>query len=318
MKIKSRKVIVIGAGHVGSHVGFSFVTQGACDELVYIDIDEKKAQAQSEDTEDSVVYLPHHVKVKAGDYSDVDDAEIIVISAGPLPDAGKTRMESLGTTLECLESIVQGIKNSKFSGIIINISNPADVVTAYLQKRLNYPTERILSTSTTLDSARLRKALARNLNIDQKSIYAYVMGEHGESQMVPWSCASIFGKSLLDLMKENPDTYGKLDLNKIADEARAGAWVVIDGKGSTEFGIGTSCVEIAKTIFANERKVCMISTLLKGEYGQENVYASVPAILGNEGVIKVIELPLTEKELIEFGNSCEIMRKNTNKALNMN
>lgn len=315
MDIKLRKVVIIGAGHVGSHVGFSFVTQGACDELVYIDTNTDKAIAQAEDTEDAVVYLPHNVNVKAGNYSDIDDAEIIVISAGPLPNMNQTRMDTLKDTIECIKPIVKGIKESKFSGIIINISNPADVITHYLQQNINYPSERILSTSTTLDSSRLRKVLSRELNIDQKSIYAYVMGEHGESQMVPWSCASIFGKNLYDLMKEYPETYGHLNLEKIANDARLGGWVVLKGKGSTEFGIGTSCVEIAKTIFSDERKVCMVSTLLKGQYGQENVYASVPAIVGKNGVVDIIELPLNNAELKEFSNSCEVMRKNFNLSL---
>jgi len=315
MDIKLRKVVIIGAGHVGSHVGFSFVTQGACDELVYIDTNTDKAIAQAEDTEDAVVYLPHNVNVKAGNYSDIDDAEIIVISAGPLPNMNQTRMDTLKDTIECIKPIVKGIKESKFSGIIINISNPADVITHYLQQNINYPSERILSTSTTLDSSRLRKVLSRELNIDQKSIYAYVMGEHGESQMVPWSCASIFGKNLYDLMKEYPETYGHLNLEKIANDARLGGWVVLKGKGSTEFGIGTSCVEIAKTIFSDERKVCMVSTLLKGQYGQENVYASVPAIVGKDGVVDIIELPLNNAELKEFSNSCEVMRKNFNLSL---
>ena len=315
MNIKARKIVIIGAGHVGSHVGFSLATQGVCDELVYIDID--KAIAQAEDTADAIVYLPHRIRVKAGDYSDLTDAEIAIISVGPLPNLTETRMDTLGKTINCLQSVIEGIKSSKFSGIIIDISNPADVITYYLQTKLNYPSNKILSTSTTLDSARLRKTLAKKLNIDQKSIYAYVMGEHGESQMVPWSVATIFGKSILDLMKEQPETYGKLNLDEIANDARYGGWLVLKGKGSTEFGIGTSCVELVKTIFADERKVCMVSTLLNGEYGQKNIYASVPAILGSNGVEKIVELPLSKEDLEKFANSCEIMRKNYNLALSL-
>ena len=317
MNIKARKIVIIGAGHVGSHVGFSLATQGVCDELVYIDIDKDKAIAQAEDTADAIVYLPHRIRVKAGDYSDLTDAEIAIISVGPLPNLTETRMDTLGKTINCLQSVIEGIKSSKFSGIIIDISNPADVITYYLQTKLNYPSNKILSTSTTLDSARLRKTLAKKLNIDQKSIYAYVMGEHGESQMVPWSVATIFGKSILDLMKEQPETYGKLNLDEIANDARYGGWLVLKGKGSTEFGIGTSCVELVKTIFADERKVCMVSTLLNGEYGQKNIYASVPAILGSNGVEKIVELPLSKEDLEKFANSCEIMRKNYNLALSL-
>jgi len=319
MAIKSRKVVIIGAGHVGSHVGFALAIQGTCDEIVYIDVDKEKALAQAEDTADATIYLPHHINIKSGNYSDVDDAEIIVISAGPLPElgTGETRMDTLGKTIKCLNSIVDGIKSSKFQGIIISISNPADVIAHYIQKKTGHPVEKVISTSTTLDSARLRKYLSRELNIDQKSIYAYVMGEHGESQMVPWSCATIFGKSLLSLMKEQPTKYGHLNLEKIANDGRLGGWVILEGKGSTEFGIGASCNEIVKTIFANERKVSMVSTLLMGQYGVEGVYASVPAILGKDGIIDIIELPMTPQELEKFKESCEIMRKNFNLAVNI-
>ena len=319
MSIERRKVVIIGAGHVGSHVGFSLVTQGVCEEIVYIDVDKDKAIAQAEDTMDATVYCPHHVDVKVGDYSDLDDADIAVMCAGPLPDLskGEDRVGSMGTTLRCLGSIIEGIKSSKFDGIIISISNPADIIAAYLQYKTGYPEKKLISTSTTLDSARLRKTLARELNIDQKSIYAYALGEHGETQMVPWSCASIFGKPLFKLMEEYPDTYGKLDLDRIAADARYGGWLVYKGKGSTEFGIAASCVEIIKTIFGDEKKVCTVAVKLHGEYGQSDVYASVPAIIGRNGVEGVIELDMNEDELKLFAQSCDGMRKNFQAALEM-
>ncbi len=319
MGIERRKVVIIGAGHVGSHVGFSLVTQGVCEELVYIDTDHDKAVAQTEDTMDATVYCPHHVDVKAGDYSDLDNADIAVIAAGPLPDMskGEDRVDAMGKTIKCMGSIVDGIKNSKFNGIIISITNPADVIARYIQYNTGYPEKKLISTSTTLDSARLRKMLARELNIDQKSIYAYAFGEHGESQMVPWSCATVFGKPLLKLMEEYPDTYGKLDLDKIAADARYGGWLVLKGKGSTEFGIAASCVEIIKTIFADEKKVCTVAVKLNGEFGQKDVYASVPAILGRDGVEGIIEIEMNEEELNLFVDSCENMRRNFETALSM-
>lgn len=319
MSIARRKIVIIGAGHVGSHVGYSLVTQGVCEELVYIDIDNDKAIAQTEDTMDATVYCPHHVDVKHGDYSDLDDADICVISAGPLPDMskGEDRVTAMGKTMVCMGSIVEGIKNSKFDGVIISITNPADIIARFIQHKTGYPERKVLSTSTTLDSARLRKMLARELGIDQKSIYAYALGEHGESQMVPWSCATIFGKPLLELMKEYPDTYGKLDLDKIAGDARYGGWLVLAGKGSTESGIGASAVEIIKTILNDEKKVCTVSVMLHGEYGQEGVFASVPAIVGRNGIEGVIEIDMNEKELKQFADSCDAMRANFEVALKM-
>ena len=315
--IKTRKIAIIGAGHVGSHAGYSLASQGLVENIVYIDIDKKKAFSQALDIFDSIVYLSHRIIVKDGDYSDIDDADIMVICAGPLPNMSQTRMDTLGDTVAVMKDIISNIKKTKFAGIIINISNPADVITHYIQNQLNYDYKKIISTSTTLDSARLRRALSEELNIDQKSIYAYSLGEHGESQMVAWSTVTIAGKPLFELIKEKPEKYGKLDLNKIAEKGKKGGWEVLGGKGSTEFGIGASLSEVVKAIICNEHRVLPVSVYLNGEYGQKDVYASVPAVLGKDGVEEIIELNMTEEEKKLFDNSCKIMSKNYKLALSM-
>ena len=315
--IKTRKIAIIGAGHVGSHAGYSLASQGLVENIVYIDIDKKKAFSQALDIFDSIVYLPHRIIVKDGDYSDIDDADIMVICAGPLPNMSQTRMDTLGDTVAVMKDIISNIKETKFTGIIINISNPADVITHYIQNQLNYDYKKIISTSTTLDSARLRRAISEEINIDQKSIYAYSLGEHGESQMVAWSTVTIAGKPLLELIKEKPEKYGKLDLNKIAEKGKKGGWEVLGGKGSTEFGIGASLSEVVKAIICNEHRVLPVSVYLNGEYGQKDVYASVPAVLGKDGVEEIIELNMTEEEKKLFDNSCKIMSENYKLALSM-
>ena len=315
--MKTRKIVIIGAGHVGSHCGFSLITQGVCDELVYIDTDKDKAVAQALDLEDATVYLPHHVNVRAGGYDELTDADAAVMAAGPLPDGNQTRMDTLGATIREMKTIVGSMRDSGFSGMLISISNPADVIAHYLQERVGLPSKHVISTSTTLDSARLRRALSERVGLDQKSIHAYVMGEHGESQMVPWSNASVSGVPLTELMKKKPEIYGKLDLKEVAEAARKGGWTILFGKKSTEFGIGTALTEIVKTIFHNERKILPVSCLLEGQYGQKDVYASVPAVLGADGVERIVEIDMTPEELKQFGDSCETMRKNFNIALNM-
>ena len=315
--IKTRKIAIIGAWHVGSHAGYSLASQGLVENIVYIDIDKKKAFSQALDIFDSIVYLPHRIIVKDGDYSDIDDADIMVICAGPLPNMSQTRMDTLGDTVAVMKDIISNIKETKFTGIIINISNPADVITHYIQNQLNYDYKKIISTSTTLDSARLRRAISEEINIDQKSIYAYSLGEHGESQMVAWSTVTIAGKPLLELIKEKPEKYGKLDLNKIAEKGKKGGWEVLGGKGSTEFGIGASLSEVVKAIICNEHRVLPVSVYLNGEYGQKDVYASVPAVLGKDGVEEIIELNMTEEEKKLFDNSCKIMSENYKLALSM-
>ncbi|MEI0603279.1 L-lactate dehydrogenase [Brachyspira alvinipulli] len=314
--IKRRKVVLIGAGHVGSHAGYALASQGLVEEIIYIDIDEKKAFSQALDIFDSTVYLPHRVEVKSGTYKDIDDADIMVVCAGPLPNMNQTRMDTLGATIEVMKDIVGKIKNTKFAGIIINISNPADVITHYLQNKLNYDAKRIISTSTTLDSARLRRAISEAINVDQRSIYAYALGEHGESQMVPWSAVTIAGKSLFELMKEK-EKYSKLDLNELATKGRRGGWDVLGGKGSTEFGIGASLAEVARAILCDEHRVLPVSVYLNGEYGQNDVYASVPAVLGRNGVEEIIEIKMNDDEKKLFDESCSVMKKNYELALNM-
>lgn len=317
MSISNRKVVIVGAGHVGSHVGYALISQSLADEIVYIDSDRAKAVAQALDLTDATNYLPVRTKVTAGDYSDAADAQIMIIAAGPLPSGSQTRMDTLGQTIEILKEVTASIKKSGFDGIIVNISNPADVITHYIQHALNWAPERIFSTSTTLDSARLRRAIAQETGIDQKSITAYALGEHGESQMVAWSAVTIAGKPLSQWRDEYPDTFGKLDLDALADAGREGGWTILRGKGCTEFGIGASAAEVVRAIFYNENRVLSVSVLLNGQYGQHDVYASVPAIVGRDGIAHIIELHLTPEEQEKFDASCRTMSDNYQLSLTL-
>lgn len=317
MSISNRKVVIVGAGHVGSHVGYALISQSLADEIVYIDSDRAKAVAQALDLTDATNYLPVRTRVTAGDYSDAADAQIMIIAAGPLPSGNQTRMDTLGQTIEILKEVTASIKKSGFDGIIVNISNPADVITHYIQHMLNWAPERIFSTSTTLDSARLRRAIAQETGIDQKSITAYALGEHGESQMVAWSAVTIAGKPLSQWREEYPDTFGRLDLDALADAGREGGWTILRGKGCTEFGIGASAAEVVRAIFYNENRVLSVSVLLDGQYGQHDVYASVPAIVGRDGIAHIIELHLTPEEQEKFDASCRTMSANYQLSLTL-
>ena len=320
MSLNKRKIGIIGAGHVGSHGGYSLISQGLVEELVYIDVDKEKAVAQALDLQDSSTYLGRRVKVYAGNYSDIKDADILIVAAGPLPDmaAGQTdRQQTLGATVAILKDIIPQIKASGFNGIIVNISNPADVVTHYLQEKLNWNPKRILSTSTTLDSSRVRRAIAEETGYDQHSIYAYALGEHGESQFVPWSNVTVGGKPILELIKEQPERFGKLNLDEIASRAKKAGWIILGGKGSTEFGIGASIANVVQAIFGGEDRILPVSTLLQGQYGQSGVYASVPCRVNNEGIAEVIELKLTAEEQAKFAQSCRTIDENYQKALSL-
>ena len=297
MSISNRKVVIVGAGHVGSHVGYALISQSLADEIVYIDSNRAKAVAQALDLTDATNYLPVRTKVTAGDYSDAADAQIMIIAAGPLPSGNQTRMDTLGQTIEILKEVTASIKKSGFDGIIVNISNPADVITHYIQH--------------------MRRAIAQETGIDQKSITPYALGEHGESQMVAWSAVTIAGKPLSQWREEYPDTFGRLDLDALADAGREGGWTILRGKGCTEFGIGASAAEVVRAIFYNENRVLSVSVLLNGQYGQHDVYASVPAIVGRDGIAHIIELHLTPEEQEKFDASCRTMSDNYQLSLTL-
>ena len=300
MSIKTRKVVIVGSGNVGSHCAFSLAVQGVCDEIIMIDKIEKKANAEAVDLSDTVSYLPHYVTSRKGTFEDCSDADIIVVSLGVPPEPNKSRLDFLEGTIREVDTIIEPIMKSGFDGIIVVISNPVDVVANYILEKTKLPKNRVYGTGTTLDSSRLRRILSHETGIDAKSIQGYTMGEHGDSQMVPWSHVSLGGKPIFDLIKEKPKTFGNLDLDDIEKRAAFAAYEIIAGKGCTEFGIGVGLTEIVKTILHNERKILPATTLLNGEYGQTDVFASVPVIMSKDGIEEIIEINLTNNEKEKF------------------
>ncbi|KJZ83877.1 MULTISPECIES: L-lactate dehydrogenase [Clostridium] len=314
MSIKTRRVVIVGSGNVGSHCAFSLAVQGVCDEIIMIDKIEKKANAEAVDLSDTVSYLPHYVTSRKGTFEDCSDADIIVVSLGVPPEPNKSRLDFLEGTIREVDTIIEPIMKSGFDGIIVVISNPVDVVANYILEKTKIPKNRVFGTGTTLDSSRLRRILSHETGIDAKSIQGYTMGEHGDSQMVPWSHVSLGGKPIFDLIKEKPKTFGNLDLDDIEKKAAFAAYEIIAGKGCTEFGIGVGLTEIVKTILHNERKILPATTLLNGEYGQTDVFASVPVIMSKDGIEEIIEINLTNNEKEKFNNSCNIIRSYIEKS----
>jgi L-lactate dehydrogenase len=309
MITRSRKVVIIGAGHVGSHCAFSLLMQGECDEIVFIDVDEEKAASHGLDIADGGLFAPHPAVVRLGDYSDCKDADIVVLSAGVPRKPGQTRLDTMGDSIAVMKQIVDPLKTSGFQGILICISNPADIIADFMRKHTGFPANQVFSTGTSLDTARFRRTMSELTGVDFRSIAGYSMGEHGDSQMIPFSHVCIGGKPLFDLRKEFPDTYGKLDLNQILERTKLIGMDIVIGKGSTEFGIGSVLADMVKAIFHDEHRVMPVSALLQGEYGQRDVYAGVPAIIGRDGIEHIIEINLTEEEQKQFNESCDVIRK---------
>lgn len=308
MKIKSRKVAVIGTGNVGSHVAFSLVTRGVADELVLIDIKEDKVKSEMLDLKDSLANLNSNVIIKTQDYSELKDAEIAVISAGPLPRFEQTRLDTLDDGIKIIDDIMPKILESGFSGIFLVITNPCDVITHYVLKKSGFPKERVIGTGTSLDSARFKRITGDLLGIDPKSILGYSLGEHGDSQMIPWSHIYVGGKPFRQYIASKEELKNT-DMDKILKDTSYAGWEVLLGKGATCFGIGTAASELIKSIFNNEHKIYPVSVFLNGEYGLENVCLSVPVVLGNKGAEEIIELELLDDEEKQLKNSAEVIKK---------
>lgn len=311
MEVKTRKAVIVGSGHVGSHVALTLATRGIIDELVMVDIDEAKMIAQRDDLWAAVSYQPHHVKVKSGDLSDCKDADVVVISVGTIQKS-ESRLDELKENVTNAVNLVKPIVESGFNGYFLVISNPVDVITYYVRKLSGFAPNKVIGSGTALDSSRLKGMLSQKLGVDQKSITACMMGEHGDSQFAPWSTVNVYGKPIDEYMKDN--NIPEFDKEQMDEDVRKAGWIVFRGKGATEFGIASSSSEIISAIFHDEKKVLPASTLLKGQYGQDDVYASVPCVIGKDGIENVIEFDLDEKEQAKFKNSCNVIKEYIDKA----
>ena len=256
MIIKKSKIAVIGCGLVGSSTAFCLVTQGVCDEVVMIDINHDKALGEVMDLRDTIKYLDRNVKIKAGTYEDCTDVDIIVVTAGAPPKPGQTRLDTLDLSAQIAKSIVEPVMKSGFQGIFVVVSNPVDMIAYLIYKLSGLPKNQVIGTGTALDSARLQNLIGDMVHVDPRSVYAYSMGEHGDSQMVPWSTVTVAGKSFYDIIADNPDIVGNVDLDEIVAKTAKEGWEIIcsDGVGFHKIIIHGLCRddEDARILFLSE------------------------------------------------------------------
>ena len=307
--MKTRKVGVIGLGHVGAHVAYSLAVQGIADELVLVDMKEQKLASEVQDLRDAAAYLPHRVTVNPGDFADLGDCDVIVNSVGKI-ELLEThdRLTEMDFTIAAVRGYVDKIKASGFNGVLINITNPCDIVTRELAMGLGLPKGRVFGTGTGLDTSRLLSALNRQTGIDHKSITAYMLGEHGALQFAPWSCVSFRGMPLDELAKTNEKF--RFDRDALQKESIGGGWVTYAGKQCTEYGICTTAARMVHIVLHDEKAIMPASMELDGEYGETGLFAGVPCRIGKNGVEQIIELPLTDEEKAKFHDCCEGIRKN--------
>lgn len=306
------KVGIIGTGMVGMSYAYSMVNQGICEEIVLIDINKEKTEGEAIDLNHGLSFAPRKMKIYAGDYSDLKDAALICITAGPPPIQGESRLDTLYKSIKVMKNIISNIKDSKFDGIILIATNPVDIMTYAAWKLSGFEKSKVIGSGTTLDSARLRSALADKLDINEKNIHAYVIGEHGDSQFVPWSYALCGVQPVCQILSKN-ESICRDEFESIEDEVRNIAYKIIKSKKATYYGIGMSLARITKAILENENSILSVSVYLNGEYGHSDVYISVPSVINKDGIRQIIELKLKGEDKEKFDRSVSIMKENIKK-----
>ena len=317
MAIKTRKVGIIGAGNVGSHLGLQLAVQGLADEVVLYDVNNDKAMGESLDLMDAVSYQPHHFEAYAGTIDDMKDADIMINASGKPRLPGQTRLDMMDGGIATTKEFLPLIEKSGFDGIIISISNPCDIIAEYIQYKLDYPKNKIIGSGTALDSARLQYQLSDQLKINRRSLTAYLLGEHGDSSMIPWSHVTVAGKKLDELLAEKPELYKMDPKDVILEKVHREGYVENTTKGCTEFGVTSATAELVRAIYHNEHKVLPVSVYLDGPYGIKDSFASVPVKIGKDGVEDIIELHLTEEENAELAASIKVLKEHFERALTL-
>lgn len=302
-----RKVVLIGAGDVGVACAYSLINLGITDHLAIIDIDEKKLLGNVMDLNHGVVWAQSRTRVTMGTYEDCADAAIVIITAGAAQKPGETRLDLVDKNAAIMKSIVGNVMGAGFDGIFLVATNPVDVLTYAVWKYSGLDSHRVIGSGTVLDSARFRFMLGERYEVAPSSIHAYIIGEHGDTELPVLSSATIAGVSMRRMMEKDPDLAPQLE--KIFEQTRDAAYRIIDAKGSTSYGIGMGLTRITRAILENQDVALPVSAHLHGKYGQDDLYIGVPAVINRGGIRRVVELELTDHEMERFTHSANTLRQ---------
>lgn len=304
-----KKVALVGTGFVGMSFAYALLNSGECDQLVLIDVNKEKAKGEAMDLNHGLPFAKRNMLIFAGEYSDCHDADIVVIAAGVGQRDGEDRISLLNRNYEVFKSIINPIVESGFDGIFLVATNPVDIMTKITLELSGFNPSRVIGSGTTLDTARLRYLLGDYFSIDPRNVHAYVIGEHGDSEIVPWSQAYITTKKVYDIIDSSNGRFTFEELNKISKNVTGAAMEIIRAKQATYYGIGMSLVRIVRAIFGDEKSALTVSVMLNGQYGIDGVYAGLPAIIGRNGIEDIIVLDLKENERTAFIDSCNFLKE---------
>jgi L-lactate dehydrogenase len=308
MKKKVNRVVLVGTGFVGSSYAFALLNQGVTEELVLIDLNKEKSEGDAMDLNHGLPFAPSRTRIWFGDYSECKDADIVVLTAGANQKPGETRLDLVEKNTRIFKGIVDQVMASGFDGIFLIATNPVDILTYATWKFSGLPKERVIGSGTILDTARLRYELGEYFNVDTRNVHAYIIGEHGDTELPVWSHANIGAKPLAEALEQKED-YKQEDLEEIFVNVRDAAYHIIQRKGATFYGIAMGLVRITKAILQDENCILTVSALLEGQYGHEDIYIGVPCIVNRQGIREIVELNLNEEEKQKFSHSVEVLKK---------
>lgn len=303
-----KKVVLVGTGAVGTAYAYSVINQGTVNELVLIDANEARAEGEAMDLIHGMAFAPTNTKVSAGTYADCANADIVVITAGANQKPGETRLDLVEKNTKIIKAITKDVVDSGFSGIFLIATNPVDILSYVVQRESGFAPHRVIGSGTSLDTARFKVLLGEYFDIDPHNVHALIVGEHGDSELPVWSQASIGAESLENLLKRRNNPEDEQQLEQIFVQVRDAAYEIIKRKGMTDFGIGMCLARITKAIFNDEHSIIPVSCLLDGQYGESDIYLSVPAVIYQDGVKEMIELSLSDLEQEKFKKSAHKVR----------
>lgn len=305
-KNKDDKIILIGDGAVGSSFAFALVLQGVGRELGIIDINKDKVDGDVLDLSSALAFKSPK-KIYTADYSDCQNADLVIITAGFPQKTGETRIDLVHKNLKLFKDIIHSVMDSGFDGIFLIASNPVDILTYATWKFSGLPKNRIIGSGTTLDTARFRQEISSLVNVDARNVHAYIIGEHGDTELPVWSHANVGGLQIYEWIKEHPETNEE-ELVNVFFKVRDAAYNIIQKKGATFYGIATALTAICRAILSDNQSIFPISAPLNGEYGADDIYIGVPAVVGRNGIEKIIEIPLNDAEKEKFNISVSTLK----------
>lgn len=306
--VNMQKVAVIGCGFVGATSAFSLIQTGLFSEMVLIDANAKKAEGEAMDLSHGSAYLTP-MNIYAGTYDDIVDAGIIVITAGANQKPDETRLDLVKKNVQIFKSIIPEIKKRNCEGILLIVSNPVDILTEVALKLSGFPSNRVIGSGTVLDTARLKYVLGKHLQVDPRDVHAYIIGEHGDSELVVWSGAQVAGIHINHFCELRGHFNHEEAMERLAQEVRDSAYEIIERKGATYYGVAVAVKRIATAIVKDEHAVLPVSSLMQGEFGLNDLCLSIPTVIGQKGVEKVVDIYLNNDENDKLQSSARALKE---------